>query len=198
MSPNISSMFFWPKRRVSFFLMSGLRLQDFRSYVQDFLKVLNGWMEDPHKSKRQPGQIRCGLKLRQSYPRNKNDFAEWAEEEAKLQATSRNRRVHEVQTDDKDDFKVTADALLKLEQRHCSRNAVHGEGWQPREISGRCNNEEQSNSENKGACATVKREYMEHIAVQGFVGSFHCGLVHKPTSVQEALKIPEANAVVDK
>ena len=29
-------------------------------------------------------------------------------------------------------------------------------------------------------------------------GSFHCGLVHKPVSIQEALKIPDAKAAVDK
>ena len=39
---------------------------------------------------------------------------------------------------------------------------------------------------------------MEHIAEKGCVGSFHCGLVHKPGSIQEAMKIPDAKAAVDK
>ena len=29
-------------------------------------------------------------------------------------------------------------------------------------------------------------------------GSFHCGQLHKPVSIQEALKIPDAKAAVDK
>ena len=35
---------------------------------------------------------------------------------AKLQAARRNRRIYEVLTDDKDDFKVVADARLKMEK----------------------------------------------------------------------------------
>ena len=42
----------------------------------------------------------------------------------------------------------------------------------------------------------VKRLHMDHIAEKD-VGSFHCGLVHKPVAFQEALKIPEAKAAVD-
>ena len=33
---------------------------------------------------------------------------------------------------------------------------------------------------------------------KGDVGSFHCGLVHKPVFIEEAMKIPEAKAAVDK
>ena len=36
------------------------------------------------------------------------------------------------------------------------------------------------------------------IAETGYVGSFHCVLVQKPVSFQEALKIPEAKAAEDK
>ena len=41
-------------------------------------------------------------------------IAEWAGERAKLQAARHNRGIYEVLTDDKDDFKVTADARLNL------------------------------------------------------------------------------------
>ena len=43
------------------------------------------------------------------------------------------------------------------------------------------------------------RKHVDHIVEKrGFVGCFHCGLVHKPVSTQEALNRPEAKAVVDK
>ena len=32
--------------------------------------------------------------------------------------------------------------------------------------------------------------------INGHVGRFHCGLVHKPISVQEALKKPDAKPAV--
>ena len=44
----------------------------------------------------------------------------------------------------------------------------------------------------------VKRKHMDHIAEKRYVGSFHCGLVHKPVSFHEAMKIPEARAAFDK
>ena len=40
--------------------------------------------------------------------------------------------------------------------------------------------------------------HLGHIAEKGYVGSFHYGLVHKPVSLHEAMKIPEAKAAVDK
>ena len=57
--------------------------------------------------------------------------------------------------------------------------------------------EEQSDSEYTRACGKVKRHYMGHIAEKGYVGSFHCRLVHKPVLIQEAMKRPEAQAAVD-
>ena len=44
----------------------------------------------------------------------------------------------------------------------------------------------------------MKRQHVGNIAEKGYVGSFHCGLVHKPVSFQEAMMIPEAKAAVDK
>ena len=52
--------------------------------------------------------------------------------------------------------------------------------------------------EHAGACRTVKRQHMDHFAEKTFVESFHYGLVHKPVSIQEAMKIPEAKTAVDK
>ena len=55
--------------------------------------------------------------------------------------------------------------------------------------------EVQSDSGITGACAKVK-QHMDHIAEKWYVGSFHCGLVHKPVSIQEAVKVPEARAAI--
>ena len=57
---------------------------------------------------------------------------------------------------------------------------------------------EQSDSEHTGACGKLKRTRMDHIAEKVYVGSFHCGVVHKPVSDGESMKIPEAKAAVDK
>ena len=59
-------------------------------------------------------------------------------------------------------------------------------------------NEEETDSEHERACGKVTRQHLEHIAERGYVGSFHCGLGHKPGSIQEAMKIPDAKAAVDK
>ena len=39
---------------------------------------------------------------------------------------------------------------------------------------------------------------MDHIAEKWYVGSFHYGLVHKPVSIQEAVKITESTAAINK
>ena len=57
--------------------------------------------------------------------------------------------------------------------------------------------EEQSGSENTGACGKAKRQQMDHIA-EKYVGICHYGSVHELVFIQEALKIPEAKATVDK
>ena len=102
-------------------------------------------------------------------------IAVWAGENAKLQAARRNRGIYEVLTDDKDYFKVIADARLKLETNNarawlCTQAIVTS-------IDA---SEEPSDSENKGAHGKVKRQHMDHIAENGYVGRLHCGLVHKP------------------
>ena len=51
---------------------------------------------------------------------------------------------------------------------------------------------------NTGACGKVKRQLMDHIAEKGCVGSFHHCLLQKPDSIQDAVKIQEAKAAVDK
>ena len=111
--------------------------------------------------------------------------------------------IYEVATDDEDYSKVNADARLKLEEDFYSCYAVHYEGRQSRETSGMYNFHQMPvrNSqiqENTGACGRVKRKHVDHIADIRYVGSLHYGLVHEPVSVQEALKIPEAKAAVDK
>ena len=55
-----------------------------------------------------------------------------------------------------------------------------------------------NDSVNTEACGKVKPQHMDHIADKGCVGSCHHGLEHKPVSVQEATKIPEAKSMVDK
>lgn len=45
----------------------------------------------------------------------KKDIAKWAEANARLQAVRRNERMSEVSANDKDYFKVIADARLKLD-----------------------------------------------------------------------------------
>ena len=54
--------------------------------------------------------------------------------------------------------------------------------------------EEQSDSENTVPCGKVKRQHMDHIAEKGYVGSFHNGLVHKPFSFQEVMKIQKSES----
>ena len=43
-----------------------------------------------------------------------------------------------------------------------------------------------------------KRQHIDRSAEKGKEGRFQYGMVHKPVSIQEALKIPEAKAAVDK
>ena len=57
--------------------------------------------------------------------------------------------------------------------------------------------EEQLDSEHTGACGKVKLQHMDHIAEKRCVGSCHCGSVHEPVSIQEAMKVPDAKAAVD-
>ena len=54
--------------------------------------------------------------------------------------------------------------------------------------------EEQSDSENTGACGKAKRPQMDHIVEKGYVGSCHYGSIHELVFIQEALKIPEAKS----
>ena len=68
--------------------------------------------------------------------------------------------------------------------------------WKPQ--AGATSTEEQSDSEYRAACERVKRQHEEQIAEKREVRSFHFGLVHKPISIQEALRIPEAKAAVVK
>ena len=103
--------------------------------------------------------VQVGKRKTHEHPRNKEkSLAAWAEEDAEKQAARRNRRIWEVQTDDKHSL-LQGDSWCSSEtgQRHCSRTAVHREGWQPRKTSGWCNfnwrqNEKRSDSENEGAC----------------------------------------------
>ena len=45
----------------------------------------------------------------------------------------------------------------------------------------------------------MKRQHMDHIAEKTVCGKFfYYGLAHKPVSIQEAVKISEAKAAVDK
>ena len=95
-------------------------------------------------------------------------------------------------TDDNDHFKVIADARLKLEKDTapalpcCEKDDRRGK---PQAV-------ELSDPENTGARRSVKRQHTDHIAE--YLGSLHYSLGHNPVSVQEAVKIPDAKAAVDK
>ena len=97
---------------------------------------------------------------------------------------------------------MTADARLELERDTvpalpCIKE--HDSRGEPQAVATSIDaREEQSDSENTGACGKVKRQHVDHIAEEGYVESFHCGLLHKAVSLQEALKIPESKAAVDK
>ena len=100
-------------------------------------------------------------------------------------------------TDDKDYFKVIADARLKLAQDTARTMPCIEKDDSVGESQAVATSIDASESDS-GACRTVKRQHLDHIAEKGYVGSFHYGLVHKPVSVQEAMEIPEAKAAVDK
>ena len=155
------------------------------------------------KPNRLPDQTIYGLKLGHDAQRNKKKhIAEWAEKNAKLQAARRNRGILEVLTDDKDYLKVIADVRLKLEKdTDLTMSCIETEDsrWKPQaSATSIAASEEQSDSENTGACRKVRRQHMDHIAEKKYVGSFQNGLVHTSGSIQEAMKIPEAKAAVDK
>ena len=116
-----------------------------------------------------------------------NSWTDRAEEHAKLQTARRNMGIYEVSTDDKDYFKVIAHTRLKLEkdiatampciEKNASRGKPRTCTTTPTDAS-----EEQSETENTGACGRVKRKHVDHIPGKGLVGSFHNGLVHKTVS----------------
>ena len=72
-----------------------------------------------------PDSIRLEAWITHSKKQKYNQIAEWAEENAKLQAARRNTGVYEVLTDDEDYFKVISNARLKLESDAAPANAVH-------------------------------------------------------------------------
>ena len=102
------------------------------------------------------------------------------EKSAKLQAARRNRGICEVLTDDKDYFKVIADARLKLEEEIApAMPCIEKEDSRGKPQTGATSidaSKEQSDSENTGACGKVKREQNDHIAEKAHVGSSHCCL----------------------
>ena len=96
---------------------------------------------------------------------------------------------------------MTADVRLNLEKRHCSLPCIEtndSRGEPQAFVSSVDAREEPSHAQHAGACGKGERQHMDHIAEKGHVGSFQNGLVHEPVSHQEAMKIPEANAAVDK
>ena len=77
--------------------------------------------------------------LGHNYPRHKQNNASLTES-AKLQAARCSRGIYEVLTDDKDYFKLIADARLKLEKDIAPAvPCVHCEGRQSRKTSDLCN-----------------------------------------------------------
>ena len=102
----------------------------------------------------------------------------------------------------RDYFKVLTDARLKLDKdtgpaMQCIVREDSRGNPQTCRISTHAH-KEQSDSENTEARGKVQRTLVDRTAERGYVGSLHYGLVHKAVSIQEALKIPEAKAAVDK
>ena len=50
-------------------------------------------------------------------------------------------------------------------------------------------------ADNERAC---DRKHLDRISEKGYVGSFQYRLVHKPITIQEAMRIPEATAAANK
>ena len=106
----------------------------------------------------------------------------------------RNRGIYDVLTEEKDCFKVMADARLKLEKiplllcRALRRKTA--------ERNLRQVHLQLMPLESTGACANVKLQHVDHVDETGHVGRFHFGLVQKPVPIQEAVKIPESQAAV--
>ena len=107
------------------------RFQILRTRLPDRHKWVNG----------RPQKIQETTRLDRKWPESwtqltkkqkENYIAKWAEQSAKLQAARRNRGIYEVLTNSKDQFKVIADARLKLEKSYCSCCAVHCEGRRSR------------------------------------------------------------------
>ena len=121
-------------------------------------------------------------------PKGKRD-CKMGRRSAELQAARRNRGIYEVLTDELTlvwNLKKGTALALPCTEKNDSRGEPQA-GRNSIDAS-----EEQSVSENTGACWKVKRQRMGHIAEKGYVRSFLLGLVRKAVSIQEALKIPEA------
>ena len=117
-------------------------------------------------------------------------------------STLANTGICEVLTDDKAYFEVMADARLKLE-KETSPTMPCSVTEDSRGTPHTCTTsihvcEEQSDSENTGARGKVKRQPYGPHCRKKYVGSFHFVLVHKPVKIQEAVKIPEGKADVNK
>ena len=141
-------------------------------------------------------------KVRKPRSIRKKETEKWAEENAKLQAAHRNRGIYEVLTDDKDYFKVIADARLKLE-KHIAlavpcfvREDSRGK---PQTCTTSIDASKDSirfrkyRSMRKSAATTYGPHRRERVC-----GEVSFGLVHKPVSIREAVKISEWRAAVDK
>ena len=100
------------------------------------------WKWKTHENpKHNQDRLQNGMKLGQGYPRNNKEdkIAGWTEENARRQAARRNRGIYKVLTDDKDDFKMVADARLELEKDTAPAVPCVGRGRRSRETAGRCN-----------------------------------------------------------
>ena len=73
------------------------------------------WKTNKDPKDHQPDRILPEAWTQVSKKQEESEIAEWAEENAELQAARRHRGIHEVLTDDKTNyFKVIADTRLKL------------------------------------------------------------------------------------
>ena len=174
-------------------------VQDSRSYVQGFLMDTSVEMEDQRKSQRPQDQTAYGQKLGHNDSGNRNEKMQDGQKKVpNCKQHTANRGIYEVLTDDKDFFNSIAEARRKLENGCFSCHAVKGK--QSRETSDllkshRCQHGTVRFRKQRSLRESEPKTYGPHCRKR-YVGGFHCGLVHKPVSIQEVLKVPEAKDAV--
>ena len=134
----------------------------------------------------------------------KEDIASWDEEETRLREARRKRRFFDVSPEDTDDLKVISDAQTKLgicvvPSLPCGPKVEMLGKLAAMPIvcfSGKL--EAAMTSKRSERDGKPHQKQLGRFAEKRFVSGFLCGLVHKPITIKESMKHPEARASVDK